>query len=184
MDQPSAPQSETLQPPDEAWRRLTLLDLMILFSGHEAALGFMKWYGLIDYDPPGFNGIWIPIRMLLIGYVFIFLGASFSVPIIIAVQFYSRHRRARLAGGEILAVVTVIHWIIAFLVVILFPYGFAGLEVIIGISAIGLLILYLNLKSSLYQKPCLWLSIYGSTIFSSSILFLIFILILEKFFGL
>jgi hypothetical protein len=173
----------TPETPYEAWRRFTLLDLMILFTGHGAAMGMIKWYELIDYEPRGIDGIWILIRGLFLGYMFVFVGAIFSVPIIIAVQFLSRKRQMNLAGGEILGVATVIYWMLAFLLIILFPYGFVGQEVCVGISAIGFLILFGCLKGSLSTKPCLWLSIYGSAIFSSSIFLLAFILVMEKFFS-
>lgn len=105
MDQVPAHQPEVSQPPIEAWRQFTLLDLMILFTGHGAAMGFMKWYGAFEPSASVMKnsaGIFLALLLILV------LGGGISVPVLYLVQFYSRGRDAILSYGEVFGIIIIL----------------------------------------------------------------------------
>jgi hypothetical protein len=181
MDSILPTRPEIPQTPEEAWRRFTLLDLLILFSGQETALGILKWYGWLNFsDSSQRNSIGITIQFCL----FIFLGAIFSIPCVYGIHFLFCHRRVRISGGEIVAVFTTIYWMIAFIIILIFPNGFLGAELLILASAIAFLVVPGSLFKLISEKDtpvaCHWLNIYGIIIWPLSVLFLTFILLLSQ----
>jgi hypothetical protein len=162
MDSNPATEPETPPPPDEPWRRFTLLDLLILFSGHEAALGLMKWYGAFE------DVQWSDISIVAYLLVFILLGSIISVPPIIFIQFHSRGRCDDLADGEIFSVFSVIYWSYVFIGFLFDPrdvfYGFGTICFAI-FWFIGIVLLILNLLKKSKSSPCPWLSVYGYSLF-------------------
>jgi hypothetical protein len=177
MDSTSAPQPDTPTTPDELWRRFTLLDLLILFSGHEAALGIMKWYGLIVENGPLYPKPASPTVILV--YLFFILGGVLSIPIVLFVQFYFRHRHEDAKGGEYFAVGHCILWVIVLFGIRSFPAS----DIVIPIMAttlVGLpIFIYggcLFIKSVFVadkKAPCKWLGLYGYFLCFTSVVFFI-----------
>jgi hypothetical protein len=164
MDQKQAIQPETPQTPYEAWRRFTLLDLLILFSGHEAALGIMRWYRMIGYEESIAPRWIVPLFI-----AFFSLGAIISIPVILFVQYVFRHRRTRLAGGEILAAFDVVYWMfIWFLTYLLYQNNWyeeqkrviASILLILISGAVGFIFVG-KYCTDYVQGECRWLSYYG-----------------------
>jgi hypothetical protein len=160
MDQLSATQFETLQPPDEVWRRFTLLDLMILFTGHGAAMGIWKWNGALESV---FSETLVGIFLLILAVLM--LGAGISIPLIYLIQFFSRHRRKRLSYGEILGVINILFWgAIYFKLLNFLPtaLGFLLIGCILVACFAGAIIFFAKLISIRTRNaPCRWLDLYG-----------------------
>jgi hypothetical protein len=165
MDQKSATQPETPQTPDEAWRRFTLLDLLILFSGHEAALGLMKWYGALD-DIGRIRSHFVDQLVPLL-IIFLMLGGILSIPWILLVQYYSRHRRTRIAAGEIHAIMNPLYWLFLLPSYLFHMTDFYGLILIIVSVPMGLFCFFGGVMffhdhfSTKKTVLCYWLSQYG-----------------------
>jgi hypothetical protein len=162
MDSNRPTKPETPPPPDEAWRRFTLLDLLILFSGHEAALGLMKWYGWMDVK--SYSGI---LEILSTIFVFFLLGGSIGIPFVLLVQFWSRRRRANFSDGEIHAVVAIVYWLL-FCSVVCFTKNPIPLLLLFVVSLTTLIIfttvMYLSAANLCTRKKtfhCFWLHSYG-----------------------
>jgi hypothetical protein len=164
MDQPSPQTPETPQPPDEAWRRFTLLDLLILFTGHESGLGIMKWSGTLESRlHESLFGI------VLLFWLFLMFGSMISIPLIYGVQFLSRRRSIALTPGEQFGVFNIVTWGATFLCLL---SGFnpppmlqfiinLAMFLYIFICGIGSIIFVIKLFSSKKKAPCLWLDLYG-----------------------
>jgi hypothetical protein len=177
MDQSPAPQPETLEPPYEAWRQFTLLDLMILFTGHGAAMGFLKWYGWLNLDD-----IWLQdsTGIFIHFCLFIFLGAVFSIPPVYAIQYLFRKRQGKISGRETFTVCITVYWIAAFIVVLIFPKGCPWKSFLLFGSIIALLFIPLQNMKVKKTHECPWLCIYGIVIWCISFLFLTFLLLLNQ----
>jgi hypothetical protein len=152
--------------PDEAWRRFTLLDLLILFSGHEAALGLMKWYGMLDEKKmlagPSVAPIIFPAFLVMV------LGGLLSVPIVLLVQFQFRKRRQLPRGGEIYAVGHSLFWTSLFgawLITPDRPYAlvpFVAIYLLCSpIFAYGACRFLVCILLTDKKAPCKWLGLYG-----------------------
>jgi uncharacterized membrane protein YidH (DUF202 family) len=166
MDTTPAPQSETPQTANEPWRRFTLLDLMVVFTGHEAGLGIMKWCGLLDgilNDKNDKYGI-----LLIIALFFVF-GSMISFPLIYGVQFLARHRSQRLSLGEIIGIANMAIWGVTFLTIL---SGFnppRSLQMILNCCllvyfnacSIGSIAFLARLAFPNKNLPCRWLDLYG-----------------------
>jgi hypothetical protein len=180
MESPSAAQPETTQTPDEAWRRFTLLDLMILFSGHEAGLGLMKWYGLI-----GGGEYLFPTALLnaaLTIYVFFILGGVLSIPIILLVQFCFRHRKEETKGGEYFAVGYCILW--ALVIIGMRSFGPINMRIPIAATTIigspaflcGGIMFVKCIFTTDKKSECKWLGLYGYFLCFISVIYAVVIL--------
>jgi hypothetical protein len=112
MAQETPSKSAIVATPEEFWRRFTLLDLMILVTGHAIAISFMKCEGLLNISSEekfctlDLQGI----TDLL--FLFLILGGGISIVMILSTQFIVRHRCVKLAGGEINTIITILCWII------------------------------------------------------------------------
>jgi hypothetical protein len=174
MDQKST-QPEMPQSADEVWRRFTLLDLLILFSGHGAALGIMKWYGAFD----DLGVLFVEEKLILLGIIFI-LGGILSLPGILLVQYGPRHRRAKISVGEIHALINLLYWL-SVLLSNFFHAFYISQSTFLGISVpmflffcYGGVKFFHNCCSSKDTAPCYWLSQYGYLLSLVSVLFMLF----------
>ncbi|MCC6125319.1 MAG: hypothetical protein IT426_10180 [Pirellulales bacterium] len=181
MDSNPPTEPKTPPPPDEAWRRFTLLDLLILFSGHEAALGLMKWYGLLDLANASKEIVQHVLALLCI---FLLLGGGIAIPFIFLVQFHSRHRNVKISGGEIHAIVAIFYWFI-FLVMSrentnpeVFLLFVLGSIPCFFVFMNGGCLLIVNVISRIKIESCYWLNVYGyflSLVSASSIILLLYL---------
>jgi hypothetical protein len=164
MDQ-SEPQSpETPQPPDEAWRRFTLLDLLILFTGHAAAISLMKWYAIFEEDTIRSILIVPMIQLVLFSLI---LGGILSVPMVVFVQFQSRHRQEEIKGGEYYAIGSCIFWVMTLVAEISLFNEILSAPLMVG-SLIGFPIFFYGgclffmcIFKTDRKAPCKWLGVYG-----------------------
>jgi hypothetical protein len=172
MESNATPSSEVNTQPDEIWRRFTLLDLMILITGHGAAMGALKWQEVFEHlrNWVGFDNSWYGAAVLTSWYCItvLLLGAVFSLPLIFTVQFFFRERHEKIARGEIVAAILVGYWSIIFLYMWLhLNGGWAGLILFIFsfLAALSILVEILMLLGELFLKrklaPCPWISYYG-----------------------
>jgi hypothetical protein len=170
MQEPSEAKPENPSPPDEAWRRFTLLDLLIVFSGHEAALGFLKWFGLLDNLDLGAPHIVNRAAFLLL--LTIMVGAIISLPLVLFVQFFSRDRYIDISNGELHAIGNAGYWIILFLAFLLiyeFPLALLFLLPMVGIGSVLMFVFCcyggFQFVAGFFPRknhpPCYWLSQYG-----------------------
>jgi hypothetical protein len=146
----------------ESWQRLTILDILLLLMGHALAGGVMRCLGMFDSRNLR-NLDLLTIAAGLAG--FFILGGLFSFPIIYFVQFLLRHRRKRLASGELQAVATIIFW--GFMVL----KGYSLVDgnfwdwMIVGLFflffVIGGIVAFCRLLATHKKPPCPWLSFYG-----------------------
>lgn len=179
MDQPPAPQSETPQPPVEAWRQFTLLDLMILFTGHEIGLGIMKWYGLLDCSENFYpsTSINTALNVAFIVYLFFILGGVLSIPVVLFVQFCFRHRKEETKGGEYFAVGCCILW--ALVTIGLRSFGPIGMRIPIAATTIisspvflyGGIMFVKSIFTTDKKAGCKWLGLYGYFLCFTSVIF-------------
>jgi hypothetical protein len=186
MDPISATPPETPPTPYEAWRRFTLLDLLILFTGHEAALGLIKWYGLMGGEGPLFPSL-TPVPILAIVYLFFILGGVLSIPVVLFVQFYFRQRREDAKGGEYFAVGYCILWTIVFINIRSFPMDmitpiFITTFIASPIFIYGGCCFVKCLLKSDRKAGCKWLGLYGYFLCFVSVVFLLWGLILPGHF--
>lgn len=165
--EPSKNAAETPKtlPADEAWRRFTLLDLLILFSGHEAALGLMKWYGLLDLAA---DSELVILRVLAAFLIFLVFGAAISLPPIYLVQYWPRGRRARLSGGELLGMTVLVAALVGSLSISLrdrlSDSHRQGLSIIGSILLLVCFAAILSLNRTFPPRAdavCRWLNVYG-----------------------
>jgi hypothetical protein len=186
MDQPSAVQPETPQTLYEAWRRFTLLDLLILFTGHEAALGILKWYGLLagsEHFYPS-DSINTALNVAFIVYLFFILGGVLSIPVILLVQFCFRHRKEETKGGEYYAVGYCILW--AIVIIGLRTFGPIDMQIPVAVTTVvgspvflcGGILFVKCIFTSDKKAGCKWLGLYGYFLCFVSVISVIYALVI------
>jgi hypothetical protein len=176
MDQPhDIAENAKNRPAEEAWRRFTLLDLLILFSGHEAALGLMKWYGVIDSA----QYVWSRVAVVL--FVVLLLGGILSLPALLFVQYVPRRRRSKPSTGEAAAIVTSVFWLFVvlafrlhFLMIFWFTLFLAGVPFFVFSGYCGLRF-FRDFYTTKNDFACFWLSQYGFLLSLLSVLFIVFV---------
>jgi hypothetical protein len=176
MESNATPSSEVNTRPEEIWRRFTLLDLMIRITGHGAAMGVLKWQGAFGQrDWTSLTICWYSTTVLL-------LGAVFSLPLVYAVQYYSRERRERLARGEIVAAILVAYWGLVFLVMGLAPNDDSILFILTALGwfvawliLVAIIICFTDLFLKRNSVLCPWINYYGYFLCVLSIMETVFV---------
>jgi hypothetical protein len=164
------------------------LDLLILFTGHEAALGIMKWQGTLDHYlglTDHFTKFTIDGSFGLLC-CFLTFGGLFSLPCIFFIQFVVRRRHSWLSSGEWCAVVFEVLWLVMLVAYYLGekdttskPVGEA-LAVVLSLACLAIFLLSmaampLFLISVLARdepSPCRWLENYGFFLIPASATYL------------
>jgi len=168
MDSNPPTEPNTPQTPDEAWRRFTILDLLILFCGHVAALVILICVGSAD----DFFNDHLAVPPL---FSFLVLGGGISIPLIFLVQFFALRRRARLSAGEIYAVSNVACWIGVYFALLLFVNAYVISLILWAVIFLffcsGGIMLFVEAKRD--YVPCRWMSFYGHCLNILSILALV-----------
>jgi hypothetical protein len=159
MNTTPAQQSETPQTADEAWRRFTLLDLLVLFTGHEAGLGIMKWCGLLKTNLNDILDIFYATSLFLL------FGSMISLPLIYGIQFLARHRSQGLTFGEVVGIANILIWGMWILTIALASNLPEGVMPLMGLYLImcgmGSLFFLMQLFGLFGPAPCRWLDLYG-----------------------
>jgi hypothetical protein len=177
MESNATPSSEVNIRPDEIWRRFTLLDLMILITGHGAAMGVLKWQGAFEHLRN-----WTILTICWYSTTVLLLGAVFSLPLVYAVQYYSRERRERIARGEIVAAILVAYWGLVFLVIRLEPSDYAILFMLAALSCfvawlilVAIIMCFTDLFLKRNSVLCPWINYYGYFLCVLSIMETVFV---------
>ena len=161
-DPPST--DKATRPPRQPWQRFTLLDALLLQAGFAVGLSLAGWVP--------------PARAATLPYVsswFRFIaggvsGVVLSGPLILAVQFYLRGRRARLSAGEwiwtgaaaiptvLFAVALLRTWEVQLALVVAYVSGFAYLAILFPFVSLDVI---RSRNGPRRPVPCKWTDAFG-----------------------